>query len=160
MMPKDGPESLDAVEAAPEASQDASGNEAVPIVMWKSGRPRSAKSVRRALKTYAKELKAPKYRLFAALCAEGATQKAAFLASFPHACRWKDKAVRNQASILAAHPIIQDYVVAYAINLASSSRPLPPSVFQRLGEVIDGMHGVSAEALLRTTKCLLARSRF
>ena len=127
-MANDEEESPDAVEAAPEASQDVGDGVVVPINTGE----RSPYMVRRAIETYGPTLTDPKYASFAKLISEGESQIEAFLAINPHAEEWERKHAIAQASCLAAHPNIVEWRVAHALGAQDQLKAPVPACIKEL----------------------------
>lgn len=97
---------------------------------------RSPKTVQRAKETYGDRPTNPAFYVYAKLIAEGKSQYAAFIEAFPHAREWNRSSVDSQASILAAHPKMDDLIASHAYGTRNVALALAPAALQRHVELM------------------------
>ena len=115
----------------------------LPVVTGRNGRPRSPKSVRRAIEQYGRDPTSLTVMMYAKLLSEGKSQRQAFLACFPHAADWKIASVDKQASLLAAHPKVAGLIAAHTLGARNLAAAAVPEALRVQVEVMRGAHGAN-----------------
>ena len=112
------------------------GGEDLPVVIGRNGKPRSRSITQRAIREYGENLTGLRYLLFAKLASGRGTQRDAYLTCFPEAKEATIGYVDTQASILMAHPKMQELIRAHTLGFRNTAAAIIPVALDRLCNII------------------------